>query len=114
MNFLRSTEHASILRAYLKACYPGKKISVRKGSHYYSIYVTVPNSIVEEVRQLMQAWRTTWTGVLDDRHNNDMYMTQDAQGRKCIVNQMDVIDFDNAERVNCVIDYIIVQGDSLW
>ncbi len=113
MNYVGSTEHASVLRAYLKAYYPGKKISVKKGS-YYAIHVTVPNSIVAEVRQLMQAWRTTWMGVLDDRHNNDMYKTQDAQGRKCIVNQMGVIDFDNAERVNCVIDYIIVQGDSLW
>lgn len=113
MNYVGSTEHASVLRAYLKAYYPGKKISVKKGS-YYAIHVTVPNSIVAEVRQLMQAWRTTWTGMLDDRHNNDMYLTQDTRGRKCIVNQMGVSDFDNAERVNCAVDYIIVQGGTSW
>lgn len=109
--WIKSADHSALLRRYLKAKFPGRKVSVRKAR------ATALHVYCEEVdRQLvlnaLSAWRTGAVGMFDDYNSFKMVQGVDPKTGCMVIWNASLSDtLDNPVSVNVVIDWISVQTE---
>ena len=109
--WIKSADHAALLRKYLKAKFPGKKISVRK-AHASAIHVYCNERDRHAVLNALSAWRTGAMGMFDDYNRFNMVQGVDPKtGCMVIWNASASGTLNNSVGVNVVIDWITVQTE---
>lgn len=109
--WVKSADHAAILRRYLKEKFPGRKVSVRK-AHASALHVYCKEVDRQAVLHALSAWRTGRMGLFDNYEHFNMVQGVDPEtGCKVIWNASLSDTLDNPVSVNVVIDWISVQTE---
>jgi len=109
-NWIKSAEHAKLIRTFLLVKLHAKKFSVRK-SRYTAIDIFCNESDYDVLRSVLSAWRTGGMGMFDNYEHKEMFMGVDPEtGCTVIWNSAFVDKLQNPERVSVVVDWICVQS----
>lgn len=109
--WIKSADHAAILRRYLKVKFPNKKISVRK-AHASALHVYCKEVDRQAVLHALSAWRTGAMGMFDDYNRFNMIQGVDPETGCAVIWNASLSDvLDNPVSVNVVIDWISVQTE---
>lgn len=109
--WVKSADHAALLRRYLKAKFPGKKISVRKATAS-ALYVYCNERDRNAVLHALSAWRTGQMGMFDNYEHFNMFQGIDPEtGCMVIWNANPCDTLINPVSVNVAIDWISVQTE---
>lgn len=109
--WIKSAEHAAMLRRYLKVKFPCKKISVRK-AHATALHVYCKEVDRNVVLHALSAWRTGAMGMFDDYNRFNMVQGVDPE-TGCIVIWNAGLSgaLENPVSVNVVIDWVSIQTE---
>lgn len=109
--WIKSADHAAILRRYLKVKFPNKKISVRK-AHASALNVYCKEADRQTVLHALSAWRTGRMGLFDNYEHFNMVQGVDPKTGCMVIWNASLSDvLDNPVSVNVVINWISVQTE---
>lgn len=109
--WVKSADHAAILRRYLKVKFPNKKISVRK-AHASALHVYCKEVDRQAVLHALSAWRTGKMGLFDNYEHFNMVQGVDPETGCAVIWNASLSDvLDNPVSVNVMIDWISVQTE---
>lgn len=109
--WVKSANHAALLRKYLKVKFPGKKISVRK-ARAMALHVYCKDVDRQAVLGVLSAWSTGRMGMFDDYYSFSMFQGIDPETGCMVIWNANLCDtLINPVSVNVAIDWISVQAE---